>query len=151
MSQNALNVVKDKYGNPMKPGSLYTYTENGGFWQTWTMNHSEDAQKARIYYVDVLVYNHLDPKTNHVWFDVDERTHPFYGSIKSCCLTMEDVAKYVIPAHRNCIRIPGRVLNASTDHLAVGNQITVNPEYACICLLQSTLCTPCAVPTRVRR
>ena len=135
MSQKALNVVRDKTGKELTPKSLYTYTQNGGcFWQTWTMNYSEDAQQARIYYVptDVLVYKYLDPKTNHVWFDVDERRHPTYGSIKSCSLTIDDVAKYVIPAHRNCIRHPGRILNASTDHLTVGNHITVNPDYACI-------------------
>ena len=96
--------------------------------------------KARIYYVptDYLQFKHLDPNTKSVWFDVVPRTHPDYGCIKTCSFRMEDVARYVIPAHCSFIRNPGRILHASTDHLTVGSQITVNPDYKRICLLHST-------------
>ena len=145
MSQNALDVVKDANGKPMTPGSLYTYTENENcFWQVYTIVKSQDdahnGMKARIYYVptDYLQFKHLDPNTKSVWFDVVPRTHPDYGCIKTCSFRMEDVARYVIPAHCNFIRNPGRILHASTDHLTVGSQITVNPDYKRICLLHST-------------
>ena len=145
MSQNAEVVVKDANGKPMTPGSLYTYTANENcFWQVYTIVDSKDdahnGMKARIYYVptDCLRFKRLDPNTKSVLFDVDERRHPDYGCIKTCSFRMEDVARYVIPVHCSFIRNPGRILHASTDHLTVGSQITVNPDYKRICLLQST-------------
>jgi len=142
MSQNALRVV-DKYGKQLLPGALYTWTGNRGcFWQSFNLyKHKDPAKhlKARLFFggADVLVFKHLDSH-NLVEFEVNERRHPTYGVIKFCSFKVEDVARYVIPAHRDCIRNPGRILNASTGHLKVGNQITVNPDYACICLLHST-------------
>ena len=140
-----MDVVKDANGKPMTPGSLYTYTENEKcFWQVYTIVNSKDdahnGMKARIYYVptDCLRFKRLDPNTKSVLFDVDERRHPDYGCIKTCSFRMEDVARYVIPVHCSFIRNPGRILHASTDHLTVGSQITVNPDYKRICLLHST-------------